>query len=99
MHPRCNETVAAKVPGTSKSDSAVQSSGSWPNPARPCFTPEHKGLAPHHTSPPTHPEELAFQGRLVDPALTHGQGQAEPVRSLGPVLSHERLAQQVCGGG
>jgi beta-xylosidase len=24
-----------------------------------CFTPEHKGLAPHHTSPPERPEEFA----------------------------------------
>jgi beta-xylosidase len=24
-----------------------------------CFTPEQKGLRPHHTSPPTHPEEFA----------------------------------------
>jgi beta-xylosidase len=24
-----------------------------------CFTPEHKGVRPHHTSPPTHPEEFA----------------------------------------
>jgi beta-xylosidase len=24
-----------------------------------CFTPEHKGIEPHHTSPPRHPEEFA----------------------------------------
>jgi beta-xylosidase len=24
-----------------------------------CFTPEHRGVAPHHTSPPKHPEEFA----------------------------------------
>jgi len=24
-----------------------------------CFTPEHRGLAPHHTSPPIDPEEYA----------------------------------------
>ena len=24
-----------------------------------CFTPEHKGIRPHHTSPPAHPEEFA----------------------------------------
>jgi beta-xylosidase len=24
-----------------------------------CFTPEDQGLAPHHTSPPRHPEEFA----------------------------------------
>jgi beta-xylosidase len=31
-----------------------------------CFTPEHKGLAPHHTSPPQRPEEFAeFCGEMV----------------------------------
>jgi beta-xylosidase len=31
-----------------------------------CFTPEHKGLAPCHTSPPAHPEEFAeFCARMV----------------------------------
>jgi beta-xylosidase len=31
-----------------------------------CFTPEHAGLAPHHTSPPRHPEEFAeFCARMV----------------------------------
>jgi beta-xylosidase len=24
-----------------------------------CFTPEHRGLMPHHTSPPQDPEEFA----------------------------------------
>ena len=24
-----------------------------------CFTPEHRGIAPHHTSPPLVPEEFA----------------------------------------
>jgi beta-xylosidase len=31
-----------------------------------CFTPEDKGLFPHHTSPPVHPEEFAdFCARMV----------------------------------
>lgn len=31
-----------------------------------CFTPEHRGLAPHHTSPPVVPEEFAeFCGRMI----------------------------------
>ena len=31
-----------------------------------CFTPEHRGLAPHHTSPPAVPEEFAeFCGRMI----------------------------------
>jgi beta-xylosidase len=31
-----------------------------------CFTPEHRGVAPHHTSPPREPEEFAdFCARMV----------------------------------
>ncbi|HET6437131.1 MAG TPA: hypothetical protein VFG59_03650 [Anaeromyxobacter sp.] len=31
-----------------------------------CFTPEHAGEVPHHTSPPRHPEEYAeFCARMV----------------------------------
>jgi beta-xylosidase len=31
-----------------------------------CFTPEARGLAPHHTSPPQAPEEFAeFCARMV----------------------------------
>jgi beta-xylosidase len=31
-----------------------------------CFTPEHKGLAPHHTSPPQDPAEFAaFCGEMI----------------------------------
>lgn len=31
-----------------------------------CFTPEHRGLQPHHTSAPRHPEEFAeFCGQMV----------------------------------
>ena len=31
-----------------------------------CFTPEHEGIAPHHTSPPRHPERFAeFCARMV----------------------------------
>jgi beta-xylosidase len=31
-----------------------------------CFTPEHRGLKPHHTSPPQHPAEFAeFCARMV----------------------------------
>jgi beta-xylosidase len=31
-----------------------------------CFTPEHKGLVPHHTSPPAQPEEFAeFCARMI----------------------------------
>ncbi len=32
-----------------------------------CFTPEHRGIAPHHTSPPREPEEFAdFCARMID---------------------------------
>jgi beta-xylosidase len=31
-----------------------------------CFTPEHKGLRPHHTSPPRDPREFAdFCARMT----------------------------------
>ncbi|HZU26189.1 MAG TPA: beta-xylosidase [Bryobacteraceae bacterium] len=31
-----------------------------------CFTPEHCGVRPHYTSPPTHPEQFAeFCGRMI----------------------------------
>jgi beta-xylosidase len=31
-----------------------------------CFTPEHRGIAPHHTSPPVDPQEFAdFCARMV----------------------------------
>jgi beta-xylosidase len=32
-----------------------------------CFTPEHRGIAPHHTSAPLVPEEFAeFCARMID---------------------------------
>jgi len=32
-----------------------------------CFTPEHRGIAPHHTSPPLEPEEYAdFCAKMID---------------------------------
>ncbi|WP_407179037.1 beta-xylosidase [Bradyrhizobium sp. STM 3562] len=32
-----------------------------------CFTPEHRGIAPHHTSPPLEPEEFAeFCARMIE---------------------------------
>jgi len=32
-----------------------------------CFTPDHRGIAPHHTSPPQDPEEFAdFCARMID---------------------------------
>ena len=50
-----------------------------------CFTPEHKGIQPHHTSAPRHPEEFAeFCAAMIrrygarSPALAR-----EPVRAAG----------------
>lgn len=42
-----------------------------------CFTPEHRGIQPHHTSAPQVPEEFAeFCGRMV---RRHAGGTASPV--------------------
>jgi beta-xylosidase len=48
-----------------------------------CFTPEHRGLQPHHTSAPQVPEEFAdFCARMVrryapgqGPAVSHAAGE------------------------
>lgn len=46
-----------------------------------CFTPEHRGLAPHHTSPPIDPREFAdFCARMVD---RYPRRATEPLRSTG----------------
>ncbi|HUZ14319.1 MAG TPA: hypothetical protein VMU93_15900 [Caulobacteraceae bacterium] len=48
-----------------------------------CFTPEHLGLEPHHTSPPRRPEAFAdFCGAMV---RRYGAGRAEasPLRAAG----------------
>jgi beta-xylosidase len=43
-----------------------------------CFTPEHRGIKPHHTSPPLEPAEFAeFCARMVRrfaPAPAHEAG-------------------------
>jgi beta-xylosidase len=50
-----------------------------------CFTPEHRGVAPHHTSPPVELEEYAeFCARMV-------RRYASPARALG--LDKNGLAQ------
>ena len=50
-----------------------------------CFTPEHRGLAPHHTSPPVDPREFAdFCGRMVERYPRRSTARApEPLRSTG----------------
>ena len=41
-----------------------------------CFTPEHKGIQPHHTSPPKDPSEFAqFCGEMT---RRYAPAQAEP---------------------
>jgi beta-xylosidase len=51
-----------------------------------CFTPEHRGLAPHHTSPPLDPHEFAdFCARMVErycdlPEAGSTSPQFEPAR-------------------
>jgi beta-xylosidase len=48
-----------------------------------CFTPEHRGLAPHHTSPPAVPEEFAeFCGRMI---RRYGAGARPPAAAAGPL--------------
>jgi beta-xylosidase len=42
-----------------------------------CFTPEHRGIAPHHTSPPMIKEEFAeFCARMIE---RYASGSAHPV--------------------
>jgi beta-xylosidase len=49
-----------------------------------CFTPEHRGLAPHHTSPPAIPEEFAeFCGRMI---RRYGAAAAAPAAGSRPVI-------------
>jgi beta-xylosidase len=45
-----------------------------------CFTPEHRGLAPHHTSPPAVPEEFAeFCATMI---RRYGGGARQPVPAV-----------------
>ena len=46
-----------------------------------CFTPEHRGIAPHHTSPPQVPEE--FAQFCADMIRRYGAGQPVLARSVG----------------
>ena len=46
-----------------------------------CFTPEHRGIAPHHTSPPVAPEEFAeFCASMIRRYAGHAL--SEPSRQL-----------------
>jgi beta-xylosidase len=50
-----------------------------------CFTPEHRGLQPHHTSAPQVPEEFAeFCGRMV---RRYVGGSATPVEQESPLAA------------
>jgi beta-xylosidase len=45
-----------------------------------CFTPEHRGIAPHHTSPPVAKEEFAeFCAGMIRRYAPHPMGAARPV--------------------
>jgi beta-xylosidase len=49
-----------------------------------CFTPEHRGLAPHHTSPPLVDEEFAeFCARMLRRYWRGGAGFAPSPARLG----------------
>ena len=49
-----------------------------------CFTPEHRGIAPHHTSAPLAPQEFAeFCQRMMRRYWTAGGGFAPPADRLG----------------
>jgi beta-xylosidase len=49
-----------------------------------CFTPEHRGIAPHHTSPPLVPEEFAeFCVRMIRRYCRAGAGYAPSAARLG----------------
>lgn len=48
-----------------------------------CFTPEHRGRAPHHTSPPLEPAEYAeFCARMVRRYAPGGRDAATPQRTV-----------------
>ncbi len=52
-----------------------------------CFTPEHKGLIPHHTSPPRDPREFAdFCARMVR-RYAPGRMAHAPAREAAPAAS------------
>jgi beta-xylosidase len=53
-----------------------------------CFTPEHRGIAPHHTSPPQAPEEFAeFCARMLRRYWRAGAAFAPPQHRLDAVAS------------
>jgi beta-xylosidase len=52
-----------------------------------CFTPEHRGLAPHHTSPPSVPYEFAeFCGGMIQRYSSHIKRPPAPARAVNPIL-------------
>ena len=51
------------------------------------FTPEHRGIAPHHTSAPREPQEFAeFCAEMVE-RYSHRQHRALPTRAPRPVMA------------
>jgi beta-xylosidase len=52
-----------------------------------CFTPEHRGLAPHHTSPPSVPYEFAeFCGGMIQRYSSHIKRPPAPARAVNPIV-------------
>lgn len=50
-----------------------------------CFTPEHRGLAPHHTSPPAVAEEFAeFCGRMTRRYASRSSVASPPIAAKAP---------------
>jgi len=53
-----------------------------------CFTPEHRGIAPHHTSPPLDPNEFAdFCARMIERYCPNGAAKATLVENEPCALS------------
>jgi hypothetical protein len=49
-----------------------------------CFTPEHRGIAPHHTSPPVDAREFAeFCARMIDRYCDKPAAQAANMHETG----------------
>jgi beta-xylosidase len=56
-----------------------------------CFTPEHRGIAPHHTSPPQQAEEFAaFCARMVRRYAPGTAGTGAPLQSVAPPVTDGR---------
>ena len=58
-----------------------------------CFTPEHRGIAPHHTSPPLEIAEYAdFCARMIRRYAPAEHASTPPLESIAPLPAAESLA-------